>query len=121
VEGEDVPAKPAAPTPTAPGKSAPTPAARTATTTTNVSPNVAATTQVDAGAEAAPAFKAFVANAKVSGVFQGSPSRAVINGRLTRLGEVVDPGLGIVFESVDSERRHLVFKDRSGATVSRRF
>jgi hypothetical protein len=45
----------------------------------------------------------------------------MINGRLTRAGEVVDLPLGITFNGVDAQRRQLVFQDRSGATVSRRF
>ena len=76
---------------------------------------------VDAAAEANAAFRSFVANAKISGVFQGTPSRVVINGRLIREGEVVDPPLGIIFNGIDANRHQLVFKDKSGATVSRRF
>jgi hypothetical protein len=55
-----------------------------------VAPGVAASAQVEATPEAAASFRTFVANAKVSGVFQGPPTRAMINGRLTRAGEVVD-------------------------------
>ncbi len=123
VNGEDAPTQAFGPAPAAPikqGATAPR-AGAPATTSTNVSPNVTATTQLDAAPEANAAFRSFVANAKVSGVFQGTPARAVINGKLTRAGEVVDPALGISFDGVDSDRRQLVFKDRAGATVSRRF
>ena len=121
--GEDLPDAPTAVPSGAPGRQ---PAATSrptapATTTTTIAPGVTATTQLEAAAEASPAFRSFVANAKVSGVFQGSPSRAVINGRLTRIGEAVDSALGITFEGVDHQRRYLIFKDKSGATVSRRF
>lgn len=119
--GEDLPEQPATPAAGAPAaKSAPR-AATSSTATTTIAPNVVATTQLDAVPEAAAPFRSFVANAKVSGVFQGNPSRAVINGKLTRAGDVVDSTLGITFNGVDSERRHLVFKDKTGATVSRRY
>jgi hypothetical protein len=121
--GEDLPAQPVASAPAA-TTAASTPASRPAqrpVTTTTIAPGVAATAQVDAGPEASPAFRTYVANAKVSGVFQGPPTRAMINGRLTRTGEVLDATLGITFNGVDSARRHLLFVDRTGATVTRRF
>jgi cytoskeletal protein RodZ len=118
--GEDLPDRPAA-TAAAADPAAKSAATPTATTTTSVAPNVTATTAVVAAPEASAPFRSYVANAKVSGVFQGTPARVVINGKLTRAGDVVDPGLGIVFDGIDSGRRHLVFKDQSGATVSRRF
>jgi cytoskeletal protein RodZ len=117
--GEDLPDQPRPP---AAGSSQPPKAApKATTTTTTIAPNVSATTKMEAAPEATAPFRSFVANAKVSGVFQGSPARAVINGKLTRAGDVADPGLGITFEGIDSERRQLVFKDKTGATVSRRF
>jgi cytoskeletal protein RodZ len=119
--GEDLPTPTAGAAPAEVAKQPATPRADAPTTSTTIAPGVAATTQLAAGAEASQPFRSFVANAKVSGVFQGTPSRAVINGRLMRAGEVVDGTLGITFEGVDAERRHLVFKDKSGATVSRRF
>lgn len=120
--GEDLPDKPATPATAAsqPVK-APAKSATASTTTTTNAPNVSATTMMEAAPEATVPFRSFVANAKVSGVFQGSPSRAVINGKLTRAGDIVEPGLGITFTGIDSERRQLVFKDKTGATVSRRF
>jgi hypothetical protein len=45
----------------------------------------------------------------------------MINGRLIRADELVDAGLSITFVGVDSSRRQLIFKDKSGATVSRRY
>jgi hypothetical protein len=121
--GEDLPAQPAVDAPagtTTTSSPASRPAQRPVTTTT-IAPGVAATAQVDAGPEASPAFRTYVANAKVSGVFQGPPTRAMINGRLTRAGEVVDGTLGVTFNGVDSARRQLLFVDRTGATVTRRF
>jgi hypothetical protein len=124
--GEDLPDRPVAQTPAAPGKQpaaspvASRPANGPATTST-VAPGVAATAQVEAAAEATAPFRSFVANAKVSGVFQGPPTRAMINGRLTRAGEMVDVTLGVTFNGVDPQRRQLIFQDKTGATVSRRF
>jgi len=121
--GEDLPAKAFGVPPAAPIKSA-TSANRiptTATSVTTVAPGLSATTTVEAAPEASPEFRAFVVNARLSGVFQGNPARAVLNGRLIRAGEVVDAGLGITFDGLDSERRNLVFKDQAGATVARRY
>jgi hypothetical protein len=112
--GEDAPAKSAAVKPAAPPPG-------TSTAMTPVAPNLSATTQLDAAPEASPAFLAWVVNTKVNGVFQGTPGRAMINGRLTRTGENVDAALGIIFDSIDADRKQLLFKDRSGATVSRKY
>ncbi len=94
---------------------------KTSTGMTSNGRGVSATTEVEAAVEASPAFRSFVANAKISGVFQGSPSRAFINGRLARAGETVDANLGVMFDSVDTERRQLVFRDKAGAIVSRKY
>jgi hypothetical protein len=121
--GEDLPDAPVSSPPAMPIKrasAAPPPAARPVTATT-LSPGVTATAQIEFAPDASAPFRSFVANAKVSGVFQGPPTRAMINGRITRSGEVIDSTLGITFEGVDSPRRLLLFKDGTGATVSRRF
>ncbi|MDB6094923.1 MAG: hypothetical protein JWM32_2485 [Verrucomicrobia bacterium] len=90
--------------------------------TTDLAPGVTVTTQaVEAEVEASQSFRTFVADAKISGVFQGSPSRAFINGRLIRAGETVDAGLAIRFETVDPATKTIIFKDSSGASVSRRY
>ena len=118
--GEEVPDKPSAPVPAAPVKPA-APAPKTATVMTTLAPGLAAGTQVEAAPQASPAFRSFVANAKVSGVFQGTPVRAFINGRMMHVGDLVDPVLGIFFDGVAGDRRQLIFKDKSGATVGRKF
>jgi hypothetical protein len=121
--GEDLPAKTFGVPPAAPIKPAsPPPQAPTRTTpVTTIAPGMSAPAPVEAAPEAAPEFRAFVVGARISGIFQGNPARAVINGKLSRAGEVVDPGLGIIFEGLDDGRKSLVFKDRTGATVTRRF
>jgi hypothetical protein len=94
----------------------------TGTVTTDLAPGVTVTTEaVQAEVEASQSFRTFVADAKISGVFQGTPSRAFINGRLIRVGETVDSSLGIRFESVDPKAKNIVFKDSTGATVARRY
>lgn len=117
--GDPIADKPAA----APaGSAAPAAARAQATGQSSVTKSVTASTPLgDAGSEASAEFRSFVANAKVSGVFQGAPSRAFINGRMIRTGETVDATLGIVFEGVDATKRHLLFKDKTGAIVARRY
>ncbi|MBM3855112.1 MAG: hypothetical protein FJ399_18485 [Verrucomicrobia bacterium] len=116
--GEDLADKPAV---AAPGPTPKGPVTQAATGVRSVTKGVSATAPLDAVADASPEFRSFVANAKISGVFQGTPARAFINGRMARSGEVVDPALGIVFEGVDPVKRHLLFKDKSGAVVARKY
>jgi len=66
------------------------------------------------------AFRAWVENLRISGVRAGSSPRAFIDGTAYEAGEVVNPRLGIIFESYNAETRKLVFRDGSGATVERR-
>lgn len=87
-----------------------------------IAPDVTATTStVMSAVEAGPAFQNFVAQARINGVFQGSPSRALINGHTYREGEMVDPALGIYFDHVLPEEKLIVFSDDSGATVQRKY
>lgn len=116
--GEDAPQKPISSTADKSGARAPaaSPAASGATS----SYAGGAATAVDAAPEASAAFRKFVTTAKISGIFHGTPARAVINGRLARSGDVIDEGLGIIFEGVDNEHHRLVFKDSTGAVVQRK-
>jgi len=66
-------------------------------------------------------FKQFVINMRVSGVFQGEPVRALINGRTVRLGDVLEPNRKIEFYKIDPEAKQLIFRDFTGATVSRHY
>ena len=96
---------------------------RVATTATvELAPGVTATTEmIRAVPNASAGFRSFVAGVKISGVYQGKPPRAFINGRLFRTGEMVDDIQEIYFDSIDAANRSLVFKDARGATVSRRY
>jgi hypothetical protein len=71
--------------------------------------------------EPGPGFKTYVVNLKVNGVFQGENARAMLNGKMYRLGEVVDSKLGIVFLRLEPEDKRIVFEDAKGAIMSRRY
>ncbi len=72
-------------------------------------------------AEASEIFVAWVMNVKVSGISPGSPSRVVLNERLVREGDIVQTRLSINFGGIDVAHRLLLFRDKSGATVSRSY
>jgi hypothetical protein len=76
-------------------------------------------TQIDTSAAASPEFRDFVANANIGGVFQGTPARALINGRVVREGQVLDTVLGISFDRIDATKKIIYFKDATGAVVSK--
>jgi hypothetical protein len=78
-------------------------------------------THLNAAVAASPAFRAFVANASIGGVFQGTPSRALINGQIVREGQMVDDTLGVIFERIDAAKKAIFFKDSSGAEVSKNY
>jgi hypothetical protein len=87
-----------------------------------VAPGVVATTnEVVTAPKASAAFTHFVADARITGVFQGIPPRALINGRMIRAGEVVDQALGVVFDSIDAEKKTITFKDRAGIPATRNY
>ena len=110
LEGTDVSRRPAA--------AAQSPKTSSSTGAKTLSPGVSASTPLQAAPEASVPFRTFVANAKISGVVA---TRAIVNGKLTRAGDMVDQGLGITFEGYDTEKNQLLFKDRSGALVARRY
>jgi hypothetical protein len=66
-------------------------------------------------------FKHFVAGLRVNGVFQGENARAMLNGKTYNIGDVVDVKLNITFFKVDADAKQLIFRDDTGATVSRRY
>ena len=86
-----------------------------------VAAGITATTKgVDATADASPAFKSWAVNAKISSVRAGGNNPAAfINGRLISRGGVVDDALGVVLDAIDSDKKVLIFRDKTGATVSR--
>jgi hypothetical protein len=102
-----------------PGEPKPAPAH----VSTSVEPGIVATSTSDAvlTVNASSQFRSWVANVKISGVNQGATPRALINGRMVQLGQIVDEAQGIEFDSVDPHNKTIVFKDRTGAVVSRRY
>ena len=58
---------------------------------------------------------------KISGTFPGSPPRVMLNDRLIRGGDPAHARLKITFESLDLENRLIIFRDATGATVSRSY
>jgi len=84
--------------------------------TTDVKVNI---THLDAAPAASADFRAFVASANIGGVFQGTPSRALINGVIVREGQTVSAALGIAFDRIDAVKKVIYFKDSTGAEVSK--
>lgn len=70
-----------------------------------------------AAPQASPRFVRYAESIRVSGVFQGSPARALIDGRLVRQGELVEPMLGIKFADIDVEAKQIILEDAAGARV----
>lgn len=80
-------------------------------------PVAAAPTRVDP----TPEFMTWVSDARISGVREGDRPRAFINGILVQKGDVIDSQLGVVFEGVDARRNLLIFRDRTGAVVGKKY
>jgi hypothetical protein len=76
--------------------------------------------EVDEPPPPSAAFKAWVDNLRVGGVRAGANTRVFIGGTAYAPGEMVNLQLGIIFESYNAGTRHLIFKDKTGATVQRR-
>jgi hypothetical protein len=78
-------------------------------------------TRLYAAPAASAEFRVFVANASVGGVFQGTPSRALVNGVIVREGQTVNAALGITFDRIDAAKKMIYFKDATGAEVSKSY
>jgi hypothetical protein len=108
-----------------PRHTTPKPAVKPATpltSTTQLAPGIQATTAAsDVVGDASPAFRTWVAQARIGGVFQGSPARALINKRTVSEGQMVDETLEITFVGLDLAARTIVFRDRTGVTVVRKY
>jgi hypothetical protein len=70
---------------------------------------------------ASAAFFYFIVKLNVSGITQGKPARALINNRLAYEGSEINRALGIVFAELDAANQLLVFRDQTGATVTRSY
>lgn len=118
---------------TPPASTPPVSPAATSPASAPATNNSAVTTPAVASVEPAPtvakpaappppsvAFKAWVQNLKISGVRGGATPRVFIERTAYAPGDLVNPQLGVYFETYNAETRMLVFKDKSGATVERR-
>ena len=70
---------------------------------------------------ASAAFFFWVVKLNVSGITQSKPARVLLNNRLTYEGDEVNRPLGIVFAQLDPANKLLIFKDATGATVTRSY
>jgi hypothetical protein len=70
---------------------------------------------------ASAAFFYWVVKLHVSGVTQSKPARLLLNSRLAYEGDEVNRPLGIVFTQLDPANQLLLFKDATGATVTRSY
>jgi hypothetical protein len=66
---------------------------------------------------ASPEFIRLAEGLKVSGVLQGNPARAMLNGRMFRVGDEIDPGLAVMLAGVDATKKFLLLRDKSGAEL----
>jgi hypothetical protein len=70
---------------------------------------------------ASAAFFYTIVKLNVGGITQGKPARALLNNRLAHEGDEINRQLGIVFAELDAANKQLVFKDQTGATVTRSY
>jgi hypothetical protein len=73
---------------------------------------------------ASAAFFYSIVKLNVSGITQGTggkPGRALINSRLAYEGDEINRSLGITFTQLDAANKLLVFKDATGAIVTRSY
>jgi len=79
----------------------------------------------NASAEGTPAaganFLYWVVNLNISGVFQNSPHRILLDKRLVYEGQEVNAVLGVTFDHLELEKKLIVFRDKTGALVTRSY
>lgn len=66
-------------------------------------------------------FRRYIETLRVSGVFQGATPRALINGRVVRVGEVLDAAAGIRFVGLDTTTRELILQETGGALLRAKY
>ena len=70
---------------------------------------------------ASQAFFFWAVNLNVSGITSSKPARMLLNNRLVYEGDVVNRSLGITFAQLDAAGQLLVFRDSTGAVVTRSY
>jgi hypothetical protein len=68
-----------------------------------------------------PRFRAFVDQLKIGGFRVGPPARLFVGGIMYKEEDVIDQDLGVVFIGVDPKTEEVIFKDRAGVTLRRKF
>ena len=66
-------------------------------------------------------FHAAVAQLKVDGVVSGATSRAYIDGRFVKQGEIINRALGLRFAGVDADAHMLLFTNADNVTFRKRY
>lgn len=67
------------------------------------------------------AIDQFLAQMVVGGVFEGAEPRALLNGRIVKLDEIVERPLGLRFIGIDGGLKELWFSDATGRMYRRRY
>ncbi len=75
----------------------------------------------DGAPRASAAFFYSIVKLTIGGITQGKPARVLINNRLAYEGDEINRALGIIFVQLDPTNKQLVFKDNSGATITRSY
>ncbi len=114
-----IPAGPVAPAAGGPVAGASEPVA--AVTPQEPTRGVAAATNVAARPAPTAEFRGIVERFKITGVVQGAPVRAIIDGRLVKTGDLVDAKRDIRLVGQDVAARRLIFEDRNTAQTSARY
>ncbi len=70
---------------------------------------------------ASRAFFYWVVSLSPSGITQSKPARMLLNNRLVHEGDEVNRALGITFVELNPITKQLVFRDKTGATVTRSY
>lgn len=107
------------------GEKEPEPTTQVTGAQAQIAPGVRATTwasstEITATAQASQEFRNYVASLTISGIFWGTPTRVLISGRTYRAGQTIDQAQGIIFVEADNTTKTLTFRDRNGATVTRK-
>ena len=74
-----------------------------------------------AGPVVRASFLYWVVNQNISGVFQSPPHRIMLDKRLVYEGQEINPALGITFDHLDLANKLIVFRDKTGALVTRSY
>jgi hypothetical protein len=82
---------------------------------------VPAVTEPEPPPQPSEIFRNYIIGLRVSGVFQGENARALLNGKMYHLGDMLDPVRKIEFYKIDAEAKQLIFRDDTGAIVSRHY